>query len=232
MVVIAIGWAWLFVARTDRLVVGTPPVLAVAGIAIDDAASGTAIDDAVAIAIDDEAAGRVAAGSTAGLLGDMLAVGIRRIGVPVIETTQLYAITGGRASGAALVEAARALGTIQVVQAELRTLPDGMYELETRRVDAQTRDLVSMLRTRGSSLIEVVDRMSAQIAMSMGLRVPDGSVAETMTSSLDAWLAYETGLHALHAGDTAAALLRLDDALREDPSFGAARQLRDVHDRR
>jgi hypothetical protein len=261
MIVIALGWAWLWQARTERIVVGPAPVLAVAGIVLDtsitaarqstdvaryngarengaradEARAGGAMagdapaGDAPAGGAEEAMAPGVTAGVTAGVVSDMLAVGIQRTGVPVIGTAQLYAISGGRSTGAALVEAAREAGATQVVQGELRLRPDGLYELETRRVDARTRDLVTMLRTRGADVTEVVDRMTAQVAMSLGLRVPDGSVGDAMTYSLAAYVAYEAALRALHAGDTATALSHLDHALRADPSFGMARRLLESH---
>jgi hypothetical protein len=60
----------------------------------------------------------------------------------------------------------------QVVRGRIERLPDGAVQLEARRHDADSDELLAMLRTRGSTLTEAIDRMTAQVAMSLGLAVP------------------------------------------------------------
>jgi hypothetical protein len=200
MIVIAIGWSWVWHMKTARLRVESAPPVAVAGVLAP-------------------------ADSTDAAVGDLLAIGLARVrGLTLIPSDSLYARTAGDATPAALVTAARAAGAAQVIQLELSADGTG-YALASRRLDAGTADRLFALMTRGRTVIDAVDAMVAHIAMSYGLAVPDGSVADVTTASYDAFTAYAAAARALHAADTATARTRLHDALRADPGFGSARTL-------
>lgn len=165
MVMIAAGWIWVWQTWTGRLEVAPPPTIAVTLVAVEP--------------------DTVPAGPEVAAVGDsvyrLITAAIRQTGLPVAETRYMRRTgdtTGIDALIAVATAAAREAGADQIVHAELRRGTDLRYELDVRRRDATTDELLGMLRTRGSTLTDVVERMRAQLALSMGLRVPQGPLLQ------------------------------------------------------
>ncbi|CAN5708862.1 hypothetical protein BH23GEM10_BH23GEM10_11610 [soil metagenome] len=150
MVVIALGWVWVWQARTARVVVEPVPAMAVVGVEMPPAEVGMGF-----------------------AFTGQLAHSLSRIPqLTIVPPAELLGATGGDPTPAAQVEAARALNVPQVLQGRLRTTDTG-YHLELQRLDAHTRRLIGSVTAEGATHARVITAVRAQLAMSLGLAIPE-----------------------------------------------------------
>lgn len=150
MVVVALGWVWVWQARTARVTVEPVPTMAVVGVDMPPAEAGVGY----------EFTGR-------------LTLSLAQIPqLTVVPRADLLGASRGDATPAALVEAARALDVPQVLQGRLSAAGSG-YRLELQRLDAHTRELIGAVTAEGATHASVITAVRAQLAMSLGLAIPE-----------------------------------------------------------
>jgi hypothetical protein len=144
MTLIAIGYMWVWHAKTSRVVAEPPPDLVLG--AVTSRVPGHDHADEIA-------------------LRDSLAAQLRSVPQLVLSESVDDIPVVDPAPG-------RLPPRAYVLSGALDRAGDGQYSLELRRVDAQTDSLVYLYRVRGRTLPEVMHRMAVQVAMSFGLSLP------------------------------------------------------------
>ncbi|MEX0907643.1 MAG: hypothetical protein WD054_04880 [Gemmatimonadota bacterium] len=151
MILIALGWSWVWREKTDRVAVEAPPVIAVVSVTTDT----------------------MQPGNTPRLVGTLSVAFARVPGLTVVSADRLFGLSGGDSAPAALVEAARVAGAGEVLEVVLTRDASGGYALDAERTDAGTREARGALRSEGASFDDAVDLLTAHVAMRFGLAVPE-----------------------------------------------------------
>jgi DNA-binding SARP family transcriptional activator/tetratricopeptide (TPR) repeat protein/TolB-like protein len=178
------------------------------------------------------AVGRLAAfGATdtadlSGSVATLLATNLARLPqLQVVSGVRMYELLGqlGGETGAtgAWAVAARQAGATELLEGELHRTPDGL-RLQLRRVDLRSGTVRAAYIVAGADPFEVVDRATAEIGSSLGLRAGPLRVADVTTSSVVAYRFYEEGVRSHLEGDYRGAVRLLEAALAEDSSFALA----------
>lgn len=160
-----------------------------------------------------------------GVLSEMLATSLTRLSdLQVIANSRMLELTPRNAdtSRGVVSDAAARAGATEIIEGEVRPLPNHQLMLEVRRVDI-ARGLVRRgYRVTGGDRLALFDSVTSLIAADLRVRPPTGSLAEISTRSPIAYRLYEEGLREFYQFDgfTAARLFR--SALREDSTFAMA----------
>lgn len=142
MLVIAVGYTWVWHTKTSRAVAEAPPDFILGEFTSRVAGHGPADGEA---------------------LREQLAADLRTVPrlVLVASLAEVQLPTDGRLPP-----------PVYALSGVLDRTGDGGYSLEVRRTDARTDSTVYIYRVRGSTLAEVTHRMAVQVAMSYGLPRP------------------------------------------------------------
>jgi DNA-binding SARP family transcriptional activator/tetratricopeptide (TPR) repeat protein len=178
------------------------------------------------------AVGRLAAfGATdtadlTGTVATLLATNLARLPqLQVVSGVRMYELLGqlggGTGASGAWAVAARQAGATELLEGELHRTPDGL-RLQLRRVDLRSGTVRAAYIVAGADPFEVVDRVTAEIGSSLGLRAGPLRVADVTTSSVVAYRFYEEGVRSHLEGDYRGAVRLLEAALAEDSSFALA----------
>lgn len=143
MVLIAVGYMWVWQQKTSRTVAELPPPLVMGAVTSNVPGHGR----------DDEAA-----------LRDSLVAHLGSIPGLVLSQS-VRAATPEPVPGRLVARVYRLAGALERSN-------DGTFSLSLERIDAQTDSADYIYRVRGSSMPEVVHRMAVQVAMSFGLPRP------------------------------------------------------------
>jgi hypothetical protein len=143
MVFIAVGYMWVWQAKTSRTVAELPPPLVLGAVT----SSVPGHERPAEIALRD---------SIAAHLGSIPGLALAR----TVEEATPEPLPG------------RPVARVYTLAGHLDRADDGRFRLSLRRVDAQTDSADYIYRVRGSSMPEVVHRMAVQVAMSFGLPMP------------------------------------------------------------
>jgi hypothetical protein len=143
MVLIAVGYMWVWQTKTSRTIAELPPPLVLgavtSGVIGHDRADEIALRDSIAAHLR----------SIPGLALSQTVEEARPTPVPGRPVARIYRLAG-----------------------RLDRVEDGRFSLQLRRIDAQTDSADYIYRVHGSSMPEVVHRMAVQVAMSFGLPMP------------------------------------------------------------
>lgn len=184
---------------------GVPPVLAVGTI------KDLAAPDSLALG---------------GVLSEMMATSLGRLSdLPVIANSRMLELRARGGSGNALgavSDAARRAGATELLEGEVRPLPDHRLLLEVRRVSLAKGLVRRGYRVTGPDRLALFDSMTSAIAADLRVRPPERSLAEVSTRSLTAYRLYEEGLRAHYQFDGRMAARLFESALREDSTFAMA----------
>jgi hypothetical protein len=147
MLAIAIGYGWVWLIKTSRVVAEPPPILVLGAVTSTVAGHGPSDEVALRDSIADH----------------LRAVPRLRLSTTSYETDSPDVDSTGDAR---LPQRTYGLaGSVERVQG-------GRYQLELRRTNVETDSIVYVYRVHGTTLSEVVQRMTVQVAMSFGLPIP------------------------------------------------------------
>jgi DNA-binding SARP family transcriptional activator/TolB-like protein len=165
----------------------------------------------------------------AGTIKEILATDLSRIsGLRVISQARVYdllAQTGGHdESRSALTEVARRAGATEILEGVLfrRGEKGRDLRLDLRSVDIGTGVVKRAYSATGSDVFSLVDRVTLDLASSLGLEQPDQKMAGVTSASIVARRFYEQGLKLFYQGDKQNSARLFMSALQEDSTFGMA----------
>jgi DNA-binding SARP family transcriptional activator/tetratricopeptide (TPR) repeat protein len=166
-------------------------------------------------------------GATARTFAELLATDLARVsGLRVVSHARLYDMLGQLGARSetpsAISDAARHAGASQLIEAVLARAADNTTRLDFRRVDLATGQTHELRTFRASTVFELADRATAQVASDFGLRPPTQPLTEVTTTSLTAQRLYEEGLRSFYSRDVSAAVRLFHAALNEDSTFAMA----------
>ena len=144
MVLIAVGYMWVWQAKTSRTVAEPPPPLLLGQVT----SRVPGHDRADELALRESIAAQLRSVPRLGLFNSLREV-------PPPDTLP-----------------GRPVPIVYALNGVLDRATDGRYSLELQRIDARTDSVVYIYRVRGPTLPEVVHRMAVQVAMSFGLPLP------------------------------------------------------------
>ena len=154
----------------------------------------------------------------------MLATSLGRLSeLQVVASSRMLELTpqGGETSRIAVTDAARRAGATELIEGEIVPLAGDRVRLDLRRVAIDKGLIVRAYRIVGSDRIALFDSATVLITSDLGVRAPNGSLAEVSTRSPIAFRLFEEGVRRFAQSDTTAAAL-FRDAVREDSSFAVA----------
>jgi tetratricopeptide (TPR) repeat protein/TolB-like protein len=160
-----------------------------------------------------------------GVLSEMLATSLARLSdLQVIANSRMLELTPRNAdtSRGALTDAARRAGATEILEGEVRPLPNRQLALEVRRVSIGQGMVRRGYRVAGSDRMALFDTVTSLIAADLGVQPPTRSLADVTTRSPIAYRLYEEGLREFYQFDyyTAGSLFRA--AIGEDSTFAMA----------
>ncbi len=158
---------------------------------------------------------------------ELLSTDLARVpGLRVVSRARLYDVLGQLGAHdetpSAISDAARRAGAGQLIEAVLSHAADSTARLDLRRVDLATGTTHETRTFRASTVFELADRATAQIAADFGLRAPTRPLTDVTTTSLTAQRLYEEGLRTFYSHDVPAAVSLFHAALEEDSTFAMA----------
>ena len=158
---------------------------------------------------------------------ELLATDLARVPrLGVISRARLYDVLGQLGARdetpSAISDAARRAGATQLIEAVLSRAADSTIRLDVRRVDLATGITHGMRTFHASTVVELADRATAQIATDFGLRAPTRPLTGVTTTSLTAQRLYEEGLRTFYSREVPAAVRLFHAALDEDSTFAMA----------
>ncbi len=163
-------------------------------------------------------------GSSVRTFADLLATDLARVpGLRVVSHARIYDLLGQlgvrEETPSAISDAARRAGADELLEAVLSRAPDHTLRLELRHVQLATGAAGRTHSFDASTVFELADRATAQVAAEFGLRAPVQPLAGVTTTSLAARRLYEEGLRRFYQSDVQAAVHLFHAALAEDSSF-------------
>jgi DNA-binding SARP family transcriptional activator/tetratricopeptide (TPR) repeat protein len=166
-------------------------------------------------------------GATTRTFADLLATDLAQIpGLRVVSHARLYDMLGQLGvrdeTPSAISDAARRAGASQLIEAVLSRTADGPTRLDLRRIDLATGATQETRTFRASTVFELADHATAQIANDFGLPTPARPLTDVTTTSLAARRLYEEGLRTYYSHDAPAAVRLFHAALDEDSTFAMA----------
>jgi DNA-binding SARP family transcriptional activator/predicted Zn-dependent protease len=204
----AIGYEWN--RRSDATAAPVVPTIAVGPIIESGATGSDSLLDA-------------------GTLREILATDLSRIvGLRVVSQARMYdllAQTGKRdESRGTLSEVARRAGATELLEGVLyrRASNTTDLRLDLRSVDIATGVVKRAYSATGSDVFSLVDRVTLDLASSLGLEQPDQKMAGVTSASIVARRFYEQGLKLFYQGDKKNSARLFMSALQEDSTFGMA----------
>jgi DNA-binding SARP family transcriptional activator/TolB-like protein len=171
------------------------------------------------------------AGDSSGLadaLPDMLTTNLGRVPeLHMLSRAELYnalaRLNVDHPDAAAFVRAAHQVGVRELIDGAIYRRANGQLRLDVRRLDLESGAVREVYRAEGRDVFALVDSITANIATSLGARLPGTlRVADVTTNSLVAYHFYEKGLRALYQEDESGAIRFFSAALEVDSSFGMA----------
>lgn len=161
---------------------------------------------------------------TGRVLTDMVATNLARVeGLRVLANSRLLELLRPGADPAAgYSNAARQAGATELLEGQVRSLPDRQLTMEIRRVELATGIVKGVYRVVAPTRYELVDSITQLVSRDLRLSSPLGPVADATTNSLVAYRFYEEGLRAYYQGDPDAARRLMNAALKEDSTFAVA----------
>ncbi len=182
-------------------------VIAVGNVAVESGSGQALADDALA-------------------LRAQLATDLSQLdGIAVLSEGRLYEMVA-RARGSMdardhVVEAARRAGATELLDGVLRER-GSLYRFELQRIELASGTVRGTLVIESARLADVAAQATSRMANAHRLAPPVRSLGSLTTQSPIARRSFERGMHALYAGDEAAALRQFSAALEVDPKFFAA----------
>jgi len=212
-------------ATFRRVLLGVLVLVAVVAIVLGRQASQARAEDEVApIAVGGITDYTGSADSIGAALADLLATSLARVpGLPVLSSTRLFEIVADASvAQRSMGWAARRAGARVLLEGAVHRNDDGSLRLELRRVDLSSGEILASYSATGRTLLDLVNRITVQIASTMQLSPPAQPLAGVTTSSDTAYLLYESGLRAYYREDLEGARELFERALDIDSSFALA----------
>lgn len=159
-----------------------------------------------------------------GVLTDLLATNLARIeGLAVLANSRLLEIMQPtRDSAAGYADAARRAGASELLEGRVTRLPDGILQLEMRRVELRGGIVRDVYRAHATDRGALVDSVTEIVARRFGLSSPTTSIVEATTTSAVAYRLYEEGLRLYLQGEWRTAMRLMHAAVEEDSTFALA----------
>jgi DNA-binding SARP family transcriptional activator/tetratricopeptide (TPR) repeat protein len=160
-----------------------------------------------------------------GVLSEMLATSLTRLSdLQVVANSRMLELTPRNAdtSRGVVTDAARRAGATEMLEGEVRPLPNRQLALEVRRVSIAQGLVRRGYRVTGVDRIALFDSVTALIAADLHVPPPAGSLGEISTRSPVAYRLYEEGLRELYQFDYYTASSLFQSAIAEDSTFAMA----------